>query len=126
LLLPEFLEERNERKEPGRKYRVGCRLSIALHPFVTDDSGQALDLPPNPALLSQRAGFGGQLLQTAKVAFDFVGRRSPFRSGVESGSEQLARLLLASAPLPRKPSLREHCRKSERNFTLFLRPRNWS
>ena len=38
----------------------GSCLSIALHPVITDDSGQALDLPPNPSGLSYRCDFGGQ------------------------------------------------------------------
>jgi len=38
----------------------GSRLSIALHPDFPDDSGQALDLPPNRHGLSYRNDFGGQ------------------------------------------------------------------
>jgi hypothetical protein len=38
----------------------GCRLSIALHPVMTDDSGQILDLAPNRCGFSYRGDFGGQ------------------------------------------------------------------
>src|SRR5882762_5556803 len=58
-----------------------------------DDSGQALDLPPNHRGFSYRCGFGGQQLQQLTC---------PFRLGVRSCSELHAQLLMASAPLPRQ------------------------
>jgi hypothetical protein len=74
----------------------GCCLSIALHPVqcltpegasIMDDSGQALDLPPNRRGFSYRCDFGGQQL----LAFDLLGRKErPFRTGVRSESELLA------------------------------------
>src|SRR5215471_7452277 len=66
---------------------------------MTDDSGQALDLPPNPALLAIATVSADNLISCLQPLW---AGRSPFRSGVRSGSEQRARLLLASAPLPRK------------------------
>src|SRR6266404_5032356 len=84
-----FLEEQNERKEPRGKYS-GRYLSIALHPDGTDDSGQALDPSPNRSGFSYRCDFGGQQ------------QTGPFCAGVRSCSKKLARLLMASAPLPRK------------------------
>jgi hypothetical protein len=42
---------------------------------MTDDSGQALNLPPNRCGFSYRGDFGGQLI----VAFDLTGRKeAPF------------------------------------------------
>src|SRR5580700_175467 len=86
------------RAKKGRtaKKNSGRCLSIALHPKIflaasarkTDDSGQALDLIPQPARFSYRSDFGGQ--QRPAVAFgwalaDFARRSAqkecPFRSG---------------------------------------------
>jgi hypothetical protein len=50
---------KDERKEPRGEHSGHC-LSIALHPDVTDDSGQALNLSPNPNGFSYRCDFGGQ------------------------------------------------------------------
>src|SRR5216684_8214793 len=47
----------------------GCCLSIALHPKLTDDSEQALDLFPNRCEFSYRCGFGGL-------------QKSPFCTGI--------------------------------------------
>src|SRR5260370_28428485 len=66
----------------------GCCLSIALHPKLTDDSEQALDLFPNRCEFSYRCGFGGL-------------QKSPFCTGILSSSDLRSRLLMSSAPLPR-------------------------
>jgi hypothetical protein len=64
-----------------------------------DDSGQALDLPPNRGGFRYRCDFGGQ----EHLAFDINSRKErPFRPGVRSESELPAWLLMVSAPLPRQ------------------------
>src|SRR5690349_2477780 len=67
---------------------------------TTDDSGQALDLPPNPALLALAAVSADNLTKIASSLYRPEG--APFARASEADSEQRARLLLASAPLPRK------------------------
>src|SRR6266481_8635991 len=84
-----FWRSKSERKEPRGEHSGRC-LSIALHPDGTDDSGQALNLSPNRSGFSYRCDFGGQQ------------QTGPFCAGVRSCSNKLARLLMASAPLPRK------------------------
>src|SRR5689334_11100556 len=67
------------------KIARGCRLSIALHPRgtkgrnqITDDSGQALDLPPNPAPLAFAAVSADNLL---KLPPAFIDRKEPLSLG---------------------------------------------
>jgi hypothetical protein len=100
-----FLEEQNERKEPRGKYSGRC-LSIALHPDGTDDSRQALDPSPNRSGFSYRCDFGGQQ------------QNGPFCAGVRSCSKKLARLLMASAPLPRKIKFTGTSRKKRTIFQM--------
>ena len=63
-----FLDERNERKEP-RGYESGLPPLDSASSNGTDDSGQALDLPPNRRGFSYRCDFGGQQLQPLKSPF---------------------------------------------------------
>lgn len=66
-------QRKRRRREDTRGIRLGFRhSSIALHPRVADDSGQALGLPPNHCAFSDRSDFGG------------VKDNSPFRSGLRS------------------------------------------
>jgi hypothetical protein len=101
----------------------GCCLSIALHPFLTrpqstrhfsDDSGQVLDLAPNRRGFSYRCDFGGQQFVDSALP----AKKSPFCTGVRSCSELLARLLMASAPLPRKIECKENARKKRTGFLM--------
>ncbi len=72
----------SERKGRNREDATRGRcLSIALHPLVTDDSGQALDLPPNPCGSNYRGDFGGK-----KFAFgltELAESRAPFARASE-------------------------------------------
>jgi hypothetical protein len=72
-----------------------------------------LDLPPNLCDSCYRSDFGGQLSPGNADR-----RKSPFRAGVRSGSELRARLLLASAPLPRKTQSRGSSAKKRTIFQI--------
>jgi hypothetical protein len=84
LFCPFFAKEA-KRKEGNREDNSGlppldsassacARLERPL--TTTDDSGQALDLPPNHRGSRHRAGFGGQLFKPSKkVAFGLIGRK---------------------------------------------------
>jgi hypothetical protein len=63
-----FLDERSERKEP-RGYKSGLPPLDSASSHGTDDSGQALDLPPNRRGFSYRCDFGGQLQLQLKAPF---------------------------------------------------------
>lgn len=62
--------------------------SIALHPFETDDSEQAVRMFPNRGDFSYRNGFGG------------VTTRTLFARASEAARNSAPWLLVASAPLP--------------------------
>lgn len=94
----------------------GCRLSIALHPnFVrpqssrrfTDDSGQALDLPPNRCGFSYRCDFGGKQLQQ---------RECPFAQASEADRNGAPGYSWPPHLYQEKLSLGERQGKSERKF----------
>jgi len=51
--------EREEKRGYARGTARVLHSSIALHPYVTDDSGQALGVSPNHGDLSYRGDFGG-------------------------------------------------------------------
>src|SRR5260370_12090704 len=92
-----FLDERNERKEP-RGYEAGCRLSIALHPNVRTTVNRSWTCSPTTAVSAAAA------ISADKKRFlgPYRSKKSPFCAGIRSCSELPARLLMASAPLPRQ------------------------
>ena len=67
--------EREEKRGYARGTARVLHSSIALHPYVTDDSGQALGVSPNHGDLSYRGDFGG------------VKKLEPFSLGFRSCSE---------------------------------------
>jgi hypothetical protein len=79
-----------EKEKPRGDRLEFLHFPIALHPFLpaTDDSGRVFSRPPNPRGISFLRRFRRRL-------------PCPFRAGLRSISEQRARLLMASAPLPR-------------------------
>src|SRR5579859_2098320 len=130
LFCPSFWGEGSETKGRNREAKIarGCRLSIALHPCgpngrnqITDDSGQALDLPPNPALLAFAAVSADNLL---KLPPAFIGRKEPLSLGRPKRTRNSAPGYSWPPHLYQEKSSLEHCRrKCQQKLQTSLEPR---
>jgi hypothetical protein len=88
---------------------------------LPDDSGQALDLPPNRCGFSYRGDFGGQLIVafglTGPFTSDLTGRKkAPFARASEANRNCLPGYSWLPHLYQEKISLEERARKSQRKF----------
>jgi len=111
-----------KRKEGPAKMARGCRLSIALHPFLRGqkaahiDGRQRTGLRPalQPPRSSYRGSFGGQ--PTGKSCLGLIGREAPFAQASEADRNRAPGYSWPPHLYQERPSLEHSTGKSQRNF----------